>query len=210
MQRVQIRIWIGAGLIVLGVLLLLEKLKLVFHAAEFFLGALFLIFAAYFFISYVRDAHRNWWAVIPAMALLGMALNTLISSFVAGFGGGIFLGALALSFFIIYFGDHTRWWAILPGGALLTLAAIATFEPFAKDLAPGILFFGLGLTFLLLALLPNPSGKMDWAYIPALVLILFGAFFGTPAAMGYAGYFWPAALILLGLVLLLRFFVHKE
>jgi hypothetical protein len=67
----------------------------------------------------------------------------------------------------------------------------------------GVFFFGLGLTFALLAILPTPEGRLTWAIIPAIVLLVMGALI-TAAAAQLINYLWPVALVLGGLYLLYR------
>jgi hypothetical protein len=47
----------------------------------------------------------------------------------------------------------------------------------------------------------------QWAYIPAIILLVMGAVLGTSFA-GAFNYIWPAVLILAGLVLIYRFVRH--
>ncbi|MCX6066437.1 MAG: hypothetical protein NT121_11895 [Chloroflexi bacterium] len=212
MRRFDFRIIIGAGLMLLGGLMLLEKFGILRGAGDLFWGSVFLLAAAYFLYIFVQSPQSRWWAIIPAMAFLGMGGSALLPLAFSGLGGGAFLGALGAAFFIIYIADRSRWWSIIPGGVLLTLATIAVLSGTDQiDEASGSLFFvGLGLTFLLVALLPNPFGKMQWAYIPAFVLILMGALLGSRSAVGLADYIWPAALIIVGLLVVFGFFFNKE
>jgi len=69
----------------------------------------------------------------------------------------------------------------------------------------GIFFIGLGLTFALVGLLPAPRGRMRWAFIPALVLLVMGLLIFA-AAEQFINYLWPVALILVGLYLVFRTF----
>lgn len=41
---------------------------------------------------------------------------------------------------------------------------------------PGVFFLGLGLTFGFLYLIKNERNKLEWAKIPALILIIFSGF----------------------------------
>ena len=43
------------------------------------------------------------------------------------------------------------------------------------------MFWGMAATFVLLAILPTMEGRMYWAFIPAVVLFLLGAFFLLPS-----------------------------
>jgi len=213
MKRFDFRLLMGAALVLLGGLLLLEQAGILKGASSLFWGAILWVAAGYFFYIFFQSPQGRWWAIIPAMALLGMGGSSILPHVFSGLGGGLFLGALGVAFFVVYFTDRARWWGIIPGGVLLTLGLVATVDEFSglAGLNSGSLFFiGLGLTFLLVALLPNPAGQMQWAYIPALVLFLLGAFLGNQTTVGLAAYFWPAALIVAGLLVVLGFFIKKE
>ena len=210
MKRIEIRTFLGSGLILLGGLMLLEKFGLLHGAANIFFGLALFLAAAYFFYFFLQDTQRNWWAIIPAMALLGMAGSAILPSAFNGIAGGLFLFALGLAFMIVYIVNRSRWWGIIPGGVLITLAVAASLDK-SNLMSTGSLFFvGLGLTFLLVAILPNTVGKMQWAYIPAVVLVLMGALLGSQVTAGLADYFWPAALIIVGVVVIISFFVKKD
>ena len=58
----------------------------------------------------------------------------------------------------------------------------------------------LGATFLLLAV----ATSMRWAYIPGIVLLLFGAILGMAGSSGME-YLWPAVMVVGGLLLIWRF-----
>jgi hypothetical protein len=210
--RIDFRTILGAGLILLGGLLLLEKFGLPFHASGVFWGLILLAGAGYFLQMFFHNQRGLWWAVIPGMTLAGMGLGAILPNLFVGWGGVIFLGAIGLSFWIIYFTDRARWWAIIPGGVLFTLGAVSVLaENDFSDMGTGGFFFvGLGLTFLLVALLPNPFGKMQWAYIPAAILLVMGVLLGSSATAGLAGYVWPALLIVFGLVVVFGYFINRQ
>lgn len=213
MKRFDFRTLFGAGLVLLGGLMLLEKVGILRGASSLFWGAALLAAAAYFFYVFAQDSRGRWWAIIPAMALLGMGGSAILPQVFKGLGGGMFLGTLGVAFFLVYFTDRSRWWGVIPGGVLLTLAVITVVdeaESFRAFGSGSLFFLGLGLTFLLVALLPNPAGKMHWAYIPAIVLLLMGAFLGSSATAGLANYIWPVALILAGLLVIFGFFYNRD
>jgi hypothetical protein len=206
MKRFDIRTLLGVALILLGGLMLLEKFGLVHGASNFFWGIALFLAGAYFLFFFTQNPQQGWWAIIPAMALLGMAASAVLPAAFTGLGGGLFLGALGLAFIFVYLTNRSRWWGIIPGGVLVTLAVIASLDK-SNWINTGSLFFvGLGLTFLLVAILPNPVGKMQWAYIPAVVLVLMGALLGSQATAGLADFIWPTALIVVGLVVVINFF----
>lgn len=213
MRRFDVRMILGAGLMLLGGLMLLEKFGILRGASSLFWGAAFWVAAAYFLYIFVQSPQGRWWAIIPAMALLGMGGSSILPHVFSGLGGGIFLGALGVAFFIVYATDRSRWWGIIPGGVLLTLAVISVVpesETFSILGSGSLFFLGLALTFLLVALLPNPFGKMQWAYIPALVLFIMGAVLGSTSTAGLADYIWPVALIIVGLLVIAGFFFKRE
>jgi hypothetical protein len=213
MRRFDIRMIFGLGLMLLGGLMLLEKFGILRGASSLFWGAAFLVGAAYFFYVFVQSPQGSWWAIIPAMALLGMGASAILPHVFSGLGGGIFLGALGVAFFVVYATDRLRWWGIIPGGVLLTLALVSVLadsDTFNALGSGSIFFVGLALTFLLVALLPNPVGKMQWAYIPAAVLFIMGAVLGSTSTAGLADYVWPVALIIVGLLVIAGFFFKRE
>ena len=210
MRRFDFRTLIGLGLILFGSLMLLDKIGIIRGAASFIFGCVLLLAAAYFLYHFFQNPKRHWWAIIPSMALFGMAAATFLPGALSGLAAGIFLGTLGLAFMIVYITDHSRWWGIIPGGVLLTLALVASVDK-ANWMNTGSLFFGgLGLTFLLVAIVPNTVGRMQWAYIPAIVLILMGALLASQVTAGVADYIWPVVLILVGLVVVFGFFIKKK
>ena len=208
MKRMDVRILIGALLIAAGILFLLQTFNIIPDAWGILWTAAFLVGSGIFFYVYVTD-RQQWWALIPAMTLLGLAGTAIVESYLPGIsnlGGALFLGGIGLSFWIIYFTNREFWWAIIPGGVLLTLAAVAGLEDYIDgDSGGGVFFMGLAITFLLVALLAKPRESFWWAYIPAGVLFVMGVFLIGPLQSVF-NYVWPVALILLGGILLFRNF----
>jgi hypothetical protein len=201
MKRVDYRILIGAGLILLGALMLLERLGLFTGALDVFWGGVLLVAGAYFLYRFASDPKGQWWAAIPGTALAGLAAESLWPRILGDWGGLFFLGSLGLGFFAVYLSGRERWWAIIPGGVLLTLAFISVLtDRLGIEETGGFLFVGLGITFLLVALLAS----QQWAYIPGVILLAMGALLGTAYA-GALDFLWPAALVIAGVVLIWRF-----
>jgi hypothetical protein len=201
MKHVDSRVLVGAALILLGALMLLERIGFFRGAIDVFWGAVFLAGAAYFIYRFASDPAGEWWAAIPGFALAGLAAESLLPPVLGDWHGLFFLGALGLGFFGVYFSGRERWWAIIPGGVLITLAFISVLtDKLGIEQTGGFLFVGLGVTFLLVAVLAS----MQWAYIPGVLLLALGALLGTAFA-GAFDYLGPAALILAGLVLVLQF-----
>lgn len=196
----------GILLILGGVLFLLDNLNIITFG-DIFWGFVLGIGGVGFLSVYFSD-RQHWWALIPGMTLLAVAVVVFLSILLPAvenlLGGAIVLGGIALSFILIYLINQEHWWAIIPGGVLTTLALITLLdEAFTGIETGGILFLGLGLTFALVAILPNPHGQMRWAYIPAGILFLMGLLIMATATQ-LINYLWPVALILVGLYFVFR------
>ncbi len=205
MNRWNARIWIGAGLVVLGLLMLLERFGLFHGITTLFWGALFLAAAGVFLYRFAYNMSSEWWAAIPGFALLGIAATILLSTILPQWSGFFFLAALGVGFLCVYLSGRERWWALIPAGVLVTLGFIAVMsDVFGISDAPGVLFLGFGLTFILVAVLAG----LQWAWIPGIIMVVMGAVFGM-AFTGAASLLWPAALILGGLLLIFQFVRRK-
>lgn len=205
MSTSRTRLIIGGALILFGLLALL--------GTAFTINLSGLIWALLFatggvvFIAMLVGNRSNWWAIIPGFALL--SIGTIIGLDVVAprlndlYGGAIFLGGIGASFLIIYFLQPGFWWALIPAGALLSLAALIILEPFLSE--PGWVFLlGLAATFGVLTQIKDEKGeKLSWAVYPAIVLLIV-TFIVMVASVAWAGYIWPVALILGGLVLIIR------
>ncbi len=201
MKRFDWRIGIGAALVLLGGLLLLERAGVLPGGVEVFWGAAFLVVAAYFLYRFATDSRTDWWAAIPGFALLGLAAESLPPAVLGNLHGMFFLAALGFGFFAVYLSGRERWWAIIPGGVLITLGFVAVLTTRFGMLDNGsILLAGIGVTFLLVAVLAN----MKWAYVPGVVLLALGGLIGA-AFPGALGLLWPAVLVAAGLILIFRF-----
>jgi len=115
-------------LILLGVLFLLQELQIVGNAFQYLWMAILFGAGLLFLWTFFRDK-KQWWAVIPGLALLGLAFASLedaLNLFPGGeWGGTVFLGALGVAFWMVYLRRTEYWWSMIPGGVLLTLAVVA-------------------------------------------------------------------------------------
>jgi hypothetical protein len=206
MQKYNPRLIVGGLLLLGGLLSLLDAMGIIRNAGGIFWGLIWGAVGVFFLYLLVSDKYRNWWAAFPGFTLIGMAVSSMLPKALSGLDGFVFLGSISAAFLWVYFTDKTRWWAIIPGGVLLTLGIISALDEISGFESGGLLFIGLGLTFLLVALLPGGSNR-SWAFIPAIVLMLFGTL--LVPAFGVSGYVGPALLILAGGFLILRFFRNK-
>ncbi len=210
MSKLNPRILIGGSLLLFGGLLFLEQLGILKGASSLFWSFAFIAFGASFLGAFFMDMKDRWWAVIPGFVFVGLGVEGILPAQFESFSGSVFLGALSLAFWFVYISDRSRWWGIIPGGVLATLAVLTNLDEVSGVATGGVFFIGLGLTFLLVAVLPNTVGRMNWAYIPATVLVLLGVFIGNEAAVGMMQYLMPAALVVVGLALIAGYFMQRD
>jgi hypothetical protein len=203
MKRLDPRIIIGTVLILAGGLGFMQAFGFLRNASDVFWGLVFLVAGGVFLAMFASSfASGGWWAAFPGFVLAGIGVLILLPNALSDIGGGIFLGAIGLSFWAVYLTGRDRWWAIIPGGVLFTLAVVSALPSnlIGGVDSGGVFFLGLALTFLLVALLAG----MRWAYWPAGVLGVFGAFLFFQSQIYLLSYIAAAALILVGVFIILR------
>ncbi len=207
-RRVNLWMW-AATLLIAGVLLLLFNLQVLAAyepTAQYGVAGVLAVLGAGFLASYAwrRD---EWWRLMPGWTLLALATMVLLSVQVQLprplIAAVLFVG-LGLAFVNIYLvkrADH--WWAIIPGGFMIVLAAVISLSVRVARLETlgAALFVGMGLVFFLLYVLAG-TRRHWWALIPGGVLMLFGLLIYTVDNTVQSALlrWWPAALIVLGLV----------
>jgi hypothetical protein len=176
--------------------------------------ALLLGLAGLVFISVYIQNRSQWWGLIPGFVLLGIAATILVDAYLPRLsgvlGGFLVLGGIGTAFVFVFLADRRNWWAVIPAGVMLTLALITVIDQFSGGFeSGGILFLGMALTFVVVALLPTPHGRMNWAWYPAAALGVIGLLISA-AAENLMSYFLPAALILGGILLIYRTMIVKK
>ena len=213
MRYLSSRMLWGLVLIIGGALLLLDTFGLFQGGALFWTIALAV--AGILFLSVYINNNIQWWALFPGVIFLAISALIGLDSFLPGFQGSnleglIVLGGIALSFLFVYLASRINWWAIIPAGIMATIAIVSVVDTGVSGATSGgILFLGFGLTFVLVALLPNPIGRMRWAWIPAAVLAAIGIVI-LVAAENLINYIWPAGFVLLGIWLIVRSVGKKQ
>jgi hypothetical protein len=219
MKRFDFRLAIGGVLILMGGLLLLQQMGIISGDISVIWASL-LIAAGVIFLAVFALNRQHWWALIPGLTLLGVGIIPFLPDQYTYLGGSILLGAVGLSFFMIYIFNHEHWWAIIPGGVLMTLAfsaylvfqignTIAGIE--VDEIVLGSAFFlGLSITFLLVAILPNPTGRMKWALIPSAALLLTALTAASFRLQQVMVYVWPVVLVCAGIYLIYLYFRSKK
>ncbi len=207
MKKYDPRLWIGILMVFGGVLIMLENLNLISDVGDIFWGVVWGLVGLFFLYMLIRD-RNNWWAAFPAFTLIGLAASALLPASLEAYSGLVFFAGISAGFIWVYATDTSRWWAIIPAGVMLTLGVIAALNEVVGIDDGSFLFLGLGLTFILVGILPGGSGR-SWAFIPGVVLLVFGSILNTDA-IGLLEYVWPAVLILIGGYFVLRFFRNSS
>lgn len=192
-------VW-GVILVVAGILFLLQNLGVLPLGGA--IWAMLLALSGAVFMGVFLQNRANWWAVIPGLSLLGIAAIIALAV-VSPTAAGVWVGAgfllmIALAFWVVYYLNRTYWWAIIPAGVLTTLALVSGISSWLRGIElGGLFFFGLGFTFALVGTVRTSVGRMQWAFIPAGVLLFMGLLV-TVAATSLANYVIPIALVILG------------
>lgn len=202
-SRVVMPFILGAILISMGVIFLLNNFNVITLDWEFLMGPLFGMGGLIFLLVFMVNTD-DWWALIPATALIGLGIIIFLGQgdFASDWVGGMFLGMLGVSFWLIYAFHPTQWWAIIPGGSLFTLAAVSVL-PEEGVLAGSGFFLGLALTFGLVYLLPNPTGRKKWALFPTGIMLALGVMILLDSTR-FINFVWPVTLFLAGIALLIH------
>jgi hypothetical protein len=199
-----LRVLWGLLLVAAGIVFLLNSLGTI--SIGDYLWAVFLVIGGLAFLSVFLSDRQHWWALFPAFGLLVggviLFLDNALPGVAGAYGGAVALGGIGLAFLLIFLANFDHWWALIPAGVLFSLAAmfVLGFE------SGGIFLIGLGLTFGVLGFVPTEHGRMRWAFIPALVLLLLGGFI-TLLSYNLFALLWPLGLIAAGVVII--YFVIK-
>ena len=197
-------VW-GGVLILAGILFLLQEMNILGNAFQF-LWLLIMAAGSGVFLWIFFSRKDQWWAIIPGLVLLGLAVSVLdgLLNILPGMDwtGAIFLGCIGLAFWFVYLRRQDQWWAVIPGGVMLTLAAVTALDNFF-DWGEAVFFLGLAATFLLVAVLPNSGQDTRWAFIPAAILGIIGFTIFAPIK-NVMLFLWPVLLIAIGVFILFR------
>jgi len=210
-MRRRIRDSVGVLLIIGGGLLILQNLNVFSGKVENIIWAIILSAMGGFFLSRYFSKRENWGWLIPGITILGIGISNLVELIPGAgekFSDLLILSSIGLSFFLIYLNDRLHWWALVPGGLLISLGVgsfVDAYEIGWID-SESILFLGLGVTFLILYILPTTYGRLKWALIPAVILLVLGSVVAVGETLEIGEFVGPAIIIVLGLLVLFNAF----
>jgi hypothetical protein len=200
-----------------GIFLLLKNLGVFRQWGEVVWGGLFAVVGLAFIIWFIVDRER-YWRAIAGFTLLGIGAMILLRDGakvnLGTWSGALVLFGVALGFWAVLLAHADNWWAVIPAGVLTVVGLLVGLGADLGDpVWLGALLVGLGLVFLLLYLVRFGQHDTRWAGVPAASLLLVGlvtwagTLAGSPEAVKK---FWPAALIVVGLVLLVLFLLTRR
>jgi hypothetical protein len=199
-----LRILWGLLLILAGVLFLLNSVGTITIGE--YQWAIILGIGGLGFLSIFISDRNQWWWLFPAFALLMVSMiiwfENAYPALPGDVSGVIAMGGIGLAFLLVFLINFANWWALIPAGVLLSSAAALLLSVISPGLESGGLFLvGLGLTFGVIGLVPTEQGRMRWAFIPAIVLLVIG-FVVLIASFNLFALIWPLGLIGAGVLII--------
>lgn len=203
------RLWLGLGLIAIGVLSLLDEFDYLHLEAQLVFAFIFAAIGAGILSKYFRDRQLWQFFVAGGMFFLAFALFVDATQLISDNWIGVaILWIFASAFLAVFLRDHRHWWALIPAGLFVTLGTIVALDAIRlthHDISGSVFFFGLAGTFGVLYLLPNQGKRLVWAAWPGLAcLSLALLILGDELFRDFWGYLFPALLIVLGGMLVSR------
>ena len=132
----------GVVIIVLGVLLLLDRVGIM-DTASFVAPLIFAAVGVVFLALFIRR-RANWWAAIPGSVFLGLAAVITTAQLTGGAWGAAFLFVfMGAGFAAVFLREPGNWWALIPSGVMFTLAVIVALPqelqgtPYRRHPLPG-------------------------------------------------------------------------
>ena len=164
-------------LLLAGVYLLLNNLKVFGDWGDLIWGGIFALVGLGFLIWFIVDRAR-WWRVMPGFTLLAAgAVIALEARNIAlgNWAGSIVLFGVALAFWALLLRGGDFWWAVIPAGVLtVTSILVGVRAQLSGPVWTAALLIGLGLVFILLYLARFGQRDVHWAIVPGGWLVLLG------------------------------------
>ena len=198
----------GLFLLIAGVFLLLKNLWVFQQWGQVAWGGIFAAVGLIFIIWFIIDRQR-YWRAIAGFALLGIGVLLLLgwpSVSLGTWSGAVVILGVALGFWAVALAHADNWWAVIPAGVLTVIGLLVGLgADLSTPLWLAAFFLGLGMVFLLLYLIRFGQHDTRWAGIPAAALLLVGlvTWIDAQSLNAFVKQWWPVALIMLGIVLLL-------
>jgi hypothetical protein len=200
-------ITLGGLLIVLGVLALVETVT---DINEWIWVAVLVIGGLIGYAVYATDREEKWLLIVSYVMLAIAGLVTLLTleilqdAFVATY----VLLAIALPFFVAFLNNRSNWGLLIPAYVLLVIGVMVPLiemDILYDTLVAAYVMLAIALPFFVVYL-RNTSNW--WALIPGGILAVMGL--GFLIAEAAVEYVVPAAMIIGGVLILVRQFTKRE
>ncbi len=198
----------GTSLLVSGIILMAANLGQFDQWTEYIVLAVIGLSAlsgVVFLVGYVSNRER-WWLWLPATTLLSLAAVVYLGhkgTFPLTWLLSLLAFGVAVGFFIVYLLDNKHWWAVVPGGLMLALALLVGFATkFSPHDLAGFFFIALGIVAALIYLIRFGEKEAWPAALFTVIFLTLGFLLLSLEGWerGTLTKFWPALLVLLGLV----------
>lgn len=181
MEKLPAKFYVGLGIIIVGLIILLDNLQILKIDENFWWGAAFIILGSLLLRVYKIDQARKGPLWVGMGFILGGILFWLdaIAGLPGDWIGIIILWFLAAAFGYIFHQKNSRWWAAAISGLLFSSGAvnfITNYHLVPDNFVSFIFFMGLSLTFWFLYLSRTEENKMRWTAYVAMFLTI-SAFF---------------------------------
>jgi len=175
------KLFFGLSVILFGIILLLDNLKLFNLRAEFWWGIAFIVLGAIFRGTYRQNKTRKG-TLVAGLIFLFLGLILILDSFAfipSDVIGTLIFWGIGGFFISIFVKNSDRWWGIIPGGVFLVLGFLVLIDAINildNDLFGFIFMFGISLLFWFLYLIKDEKNKLHWAGMVAMLLTIFSFF----------------------------------
>ncbi len=142
------------------------------HAEAWIAAPLFGGIALPFLVAFAVDFRKNWWALIPSLALVMVGLTIIFADRVPGeIIGAAFMFAIAIPFLVVYFVDRKNWWALIPGFTMAVIGILVLLSSYLSEWAGAFVPLAISLPFFYV-FFRKPENW--WALIPAGIMASIG------------------------------------
>lgn len=151
-----------------------------------------------FLVAFGLDFRKNWWALIPALALIMSGLAAVFADTVSGeIIGAAYMFAIAIPFLVVYFVNRKNWWALIPGFILFAMGIVVLLSRFFGEWVGAFVVIAISLPFFFVYF---RNQLRWWALIPAGIMASIGlnVLLSMPALGSFAISSIPSGIMFLG------------
>ena len=203
------RLRVGAILILIGALALVQNLNLLPVDSSHLVGLTFLLGGAAVFLSGRKDHNAfKFYSGVAAM-FVGFAIIVGTTDILPGqIIGTVCLWIIASLFLRVYLNKREAYWPIIPAGILLTVGLAVGLEGFRLihgQTIGALINLGIAGTFGYLYNIRNVQNKLEWAKYPAAAMMVVSLIvYFSERHYGFGPLIFASVLILAGIGLIIQ------